>query len=358
MANVNIREVEGGENTNPAATEGIELDSGTASTWTQIANLHKNMTAASTTVASVVELATAAETTTGTDATRAVTPQGLMQSIFSAYHTCQGRLTLTSGTPVTTADVTGATSVYFAPHKGNLTGLYDGSNWALYSFSELTLALGTLTAGLPYDVFIYNNSGTLTLESLAWTNTTTRATALTTQDGVLVKTGATTRRYLGTFYTSSTTQTEDSTSKRYLFNYYNRARRFLKAVDTTNSWSYTTAAWREANGGSTLGTTRFDIMVGYPEDVLTAEVYSLSSSGSAFMSVGVGIDSTTVNSALLMGAFAVSGSPLPISAYYKGYPGVGKHTISWLEYGGASGTFYGDNNLTIAQSGIVGEFWC
>lgn len=67
-----IRGVSGGENTNPAATEGIPLDSGTTSTWTQIANLHKNMTAASTTVASVVELATTAEINTGTDSTRAM----------------------------------------------------------------------------------------------------------------------------------------------------------------------------------------------------------------------------------------------------------------------------------------------
>lgn len=82
MANVNIKEVNGGENTNPAATEGIELDNGTTSTWTQIANLHKNMTTGTTTQAGVIEVATAAETTTGTDAGRAVSPDGLAGSVF------------------------------------------------------------------------------------------------------------------------------------------------------------------------------------------------------------------------------------------------------------------------------------
>src|SRR3990167_7040004 len=136
-------------------------------------------------------------------------------TFYMDFGVCDGRLTLTSGTPVTTADVTGATSIYFAPFKGNRIGLYDGSSaWAIYTFTELTLALGTLTSGLPYDVFAYDSSGTVTLEALAWTNGTTRATALTTQNGVLVKTGATTRRYLGTFYTTATTTTESSRRDR------------------------------------------------------------------------------------------------------------------------------------------------
>src|SRR3972149_4877028 len=97
--------------------------------------------------------------------------------------TCDGRLTLTSGTPVTTADVTAATSIYFTPYIGDRIAIYDGTRWRLYLFAELTLALGTLTAALPYDVFIYDNAGTLTLEALAWTNGTTRATALVRQKG-------------------------------------------------------------------------------------------------------------------------------------------------------------------------------
>jgi hypothetical protein len=128
----------------------------------------------------------------------------------------EGRLTLTSGVPITTSDVTGATNVYFTPYRGNRIALFDGTGWRKYQFTELTLALGTLTSGLPYDVFIYDNAGTLTLELLAWTNGTTRATAIALQDGVPSKTGALTRRLLGTFVTTSTTATEDSDSNRYL----------------------------------------------------------------------------------------------------------------------------------------------
>ena len=105
------------------------------------------------------------------------------------------RLTLTSATPVTPADVTGATTIYCTPYKGNQIALYDGSSsWNTRTSAEFSLALGTLTSGKPYDVFCYDNAGTPTLEFLAWTNDTTRATALVYQDGVLVKSGATTRR--------------------------------------------------------------------------------------------------------------------------------------------------------------------
>ena len=180
---------------------------------------------------------------------------GLLPSV------CDGRLTLTSGTPVTTADVTAATSIYFTPYIGDRIAIYDGTRWRLYAFAELTLALGTLTAALPYDVFIYDNAGTLTLEALAWTNGTTRATALVRQNGVWCKTGALTRRYLGTFYTTATTTTEDSAQKRYLFNRQNRVLRHGRNVPG-GSHTIQNVAAREWNNGTAA---RINFIVGLVE---------------------------------------------------------------------------------------------
>ncbi len=155
------------------------------------------------------------------------------------FAVADGRLTLTSGTPVTTSDVIGATNIYYTPYKGTKIGLYDGSStWNIVTFAETSLPLGTLTSGLTYDVFAYNNSGTLALELLAWTNATTRATALVYQNGILVKSGATTRRYIGTFYTTSTTTTEDSAANCLLYNYYNRVMRTGYINDSTKSFLY------------------------------------------------------------------------------------------------------------------------
>ena len=66
-----------------------------------------------------------------------------------------------------------------------IVGTFFRTLW-LVRYSLLTivlmLALGTLTSGKPYDVFGYISGGALALELLAWTNDTTRATAVTLQD--------------------------------------------------------------------------------------------------------------------------------------------------------------------------------
>lgn len=55
---------------------------------------------------------------------------------------CQGRLTLTSGTPVPTSTASGDT-IYFTPYIGNLIGMYNGSSstWRQIPFSELSLPI-------------------------------------------------------------------------------------------------------------------------------------------------------------------------------------------------------------------------
>ena len=51
------------------------------------------------------------------------------------------RLTLTSGTPVTSADVTAATTVYSTPYKGGQIALYYSSTWTVYSNAEKSINL-------------------------------------------------------------------------------------------------------------------------------------------------------------------------------------------------------------------------
>lgn len=122
MGNVTIKQVEAGEVTTLSDTDALEVDTGTTSLWISWASIktllatwlttltatwqNKTLTAptiadftnaahdhgdaddggiivsASDTVAGGVELATAAETTTGTDAARAVTPDGLAGSDY------------------------------------------------------------------------------------------------------------------------------------------------------------------------------------------------------------------------------------------------------------------------------------
>ncbi len=277
----------------------------------------------------------------------------------NALNMCEGRLTLTTGVPVTTADVTAAETVYFAPYKGNRIALFDGTNWYMRTFTELSIDVPDATS--MYDVFAYDNAGTVTLELTAWTNDTTRATALTTQNGVLSKTGALTRRYLGSFYctTAGNGQTTDSVANRYLWNYYNRALKPMRVLSASN-WNYTTAAIRQANASST---NQLNFAIGFSEDSVSASIMTAGANtnvGVAYL-VGIGIDVTNDFSAgnvLVNTVSQVANQPTPLLASIKCFPGVGKHFLSWNEVSAATGTttFYG--GFATGSCGIHGEIWC
>lgn len=289
---------------------------------------------------------------------------------------CGGRLTLTSGVPVTPTDVTAAATVYFTPYgtgvgTGNI-GLYDGSaTWTLLPFTEKSLALGTVTSGLPYDVFAYNNAGVVALEKAAWSSTSqifssgTYTTTRPMQNGIYVKsTNGTaidsTRRYLGTFYTTSTTTTEDSASKRFLWNYYNRAQRAMRALDTTNTWTYSIAAFREANNSAA---NQLSVIVGVAEEGIevTALGAASNSGAGANIFVSIGEDATNAKGANVISAGGMTGvgagTQVTWSAYCCATPAIGYHFYAWLEYdntGSGTTTWIGDAGGTSFQTGITG----
>jgi hypothetical protein len=288
-----------------------------------------------------------------------------LDDLLKFLHTskvCEGRLTLTTGVPVTTADVLAAETLYFAPYKGHKIALYDGTSWVLRTFTEVSIDVPDATN--VYDVFAYDNAGVVTLELTAWTNTTTRATALTTQDGVLVKTGVLTRRYLGSFYctTAGNGQTEDSKAKRYVWNYYNRVVRDMKVTEATDNWNYSTATWRQANGS---GANQLDFVIGVSEDSVRAVVGGARSTSSGatarIVRIGIGLDSTTAFSGLpsttSVSSAAIDGVP---PAFFEAPIAVGKHVLTWLEQGGGTDTqtWYGDAGSPLdVQSGIMGVLW-
>jgi hypothetical protein len=281
---------------------------------------------------------------------------------------CSGRLTLTTAVPVTTADVTGASAatIYWTPFRGNRCAVYDGTAWTELAFAEISVGVPATTATM-YDVFVYNNSGVLALEFTAWTNDTTRATALALQDGVYIKSGTTTRRYLGSFRTGAVSgQTEDSVAKRYLWNYYNRAERGMQRFETTTSWTYTSVTLRQANAATA---NQLDFVIGVSEDAVDARVsatFSNPTSSNAPL-VTFGLDSTTVQAGNQYStpAFSTGNNGGNSVAVYVGYPGAGRHTLVWLEAVVNSGTAvtFVSNTASVGgvttganiQSGLIGR---
>lgn len=267
---------------------------------------------------------------------------------------CDGRLTLTSGLPVTTGNVNSATTIYFTPAgRGNRIALFDGSLWRVVSFSECSLSLGSDAANTLFDVFAYlDGSGNVAIERLAWSSSgagsSTRATALALQDGVRVLSGNATRRYLGTYRTTATVgQTEDSDSKRFVWNYYNRVDRRLSVGIATNSWTYSTPTWRPANNDASV---RVEIVIGWAEEpVLITATAGVSNSVvgngvSTFAAIGVGVNTTSSVTALrdILQAYPYLVNVLvPVRASGPVAVSAGYHYMAWLEYANQTngGTF-------------------
>jgi hypothetical protein len=229
----------------------------------------------------------------------------------------------------------------------------------MYVFTERSIALGGLTAGKNYDVFIYDNAGTLTLElSAAWTNDTTRADALALQDGVLVKSSAHTRLYLGTIRATAAATTEDTGGgtttqvggQRFVWNYYNRVPRALAVFDSTNSWAYATDTWRQAGG---VAGNKVEFVLGYAEDAVHATLLGCAA-GNAIAGISIGVDSITVPSLFkAISDAAAAAITASLVAMYDGLIATpGYHYLSWMEIASAALTFYGDNNTTRLQTGL------
>lgn len=305
--------------------------------------------------------------------------------------TPSGRLTLTTGTPVTTSDVTGATTVYYTAMNGNTVPVYGSCLSAPTSFAPVTITGGELSMSLSnpnhaantnYDVFIFLDSSTVRIGTgPPWTSATARGTgAGTTQislaSGLWTNTVAMTARngastysvaagggtYLGTIRTGSTAgTTDDSKTNRFVFNAYNQMSRALARAETTSSWTYSTSTWRQANGSTSNQVNAVIGIAGSRVSIAVACTASMNT-GSALSYVGVGVNSTSANSANTTLGIAVNGNYATATAYYSAAPGIGYYSFAWLEYGSVSvsgtTTWVGTTAGTAQNaSGIVGDVW-
>ena len=210
---------------------------------------------------------------------------------------CEGRLTLSTGVPVTMADVASSATVYFTPHIGSRVALYvENYGWRNYQFDELSLDISGVAANKNLDVFIYDNAGTLTLAMEEWSNDILRATALVRQDGVLVKDGAPAYRYLGTCRTFNTGVCRDTEVSRMLWSFYNRVEKVLLVKDSSDSWTYNVDdTWRSLDNSNN---NRVSVVIGWDETIVKSSAHGLMSNSSTNEGgMGIGLDSTSVNSA-------------------------------------------------------------
>lgn len=199
------------------------------------------------------------------------------------------------------------------------------------------------------DVFAYNLSGAVKLAfGPLWTNATTRATALTTKDGVPVLTGTYAisganytegkLKWIGTIGTTTVAgQTEDSTTGRYVWNKYGQISRNLISYNTDTSWSLAgTVGIREYQNGTNQLRGKF--ILGESQQfhiTMNAYIYSIDTGGRA-IGACISLDSTTT----LLNHVAVYGlAGVPIAPYVNlGLAhaavtvGIGYHYFTQTEY--------------------------
>ncbi|MDQ3231196.1 MAG: hypothetical protein M3Q07_05190, partial [Pseudobdellovibrionaceae bacterium] len=242
-----------------------------------------------------------------------------------------GRLSLVSNDPYPTSNATAASVLYYTPHMHNRIGLYDGTNWNIRAFTELSLTLSGLTSARNYDVFIYDNSGTPTLELTAWTSNTVRATVLARQDGVFVRSGATTRRYVGTIRTTGATTTESSLTRRFVYNHYNKLPHNLSLENYHGSYLYTSTTLRCYSND--CAANRFEVVTGAPAGITTR----LDFEATNYATAGLGLDTTTYTD---LGWTFSSGEKAMLHVSRSVLISAGYHYVTALQRGNTSAEFF------------------
>jgi hypothetical protein len=259
-------------------------------------------------------------------------------------------------------DVASSGTVYFTPYIGSRVALYvENYGWRNYQFEELSLDISGVDANKNLDIFIYDNAGTLTLAMEEWSNLTLRATALVRQDGVLVKDGAPAYRYLGTCTTFNSGVCRDIEAARLLWNYYNRVEKNFLVKDSTDSWTYAVDdTWRAMD---TSTNNRVSLVIGWDEVIVKFSVHGLMSNSSTNEGgLGIGLDSTSVNSANFFRNrdCGSANAVYTAGADYIKSPGIGFHYLQILERsGGGTMTFYGDDAFPdVTSCGGIGSICC
>ncbi len=277
-----------------------------------------------------------------------------------------GRLCNATGDPYGSGETYGGT-LYYAPAKHDRIVLYNGTANKCYTFTERSTAItGATSAGNVYDVFIYDASGTLTLILVAWTNTTTRATAVTFQNGFLCLSGTPTYRYLGTIYVTSLAGSQIVTDQgygRHLHNYYNQVVKGVRSnIPTIPTWIYNSSTWRATNANTTAAEGRLSVVSGWVTNALTVRATAtvINSSGTA-AEIGIGVNSASANVANTNGRCGNNGinANATIVADLNYRPALGVSYVQQLEAVElGSATFGSDGANGRLSTGMTGTWSC
>jgi hypothetical protein len=285
--------------------------------------------------------------------------------------TPQGRLTPTTHTPVTVADVTSSTVVYYTSYVGGYIPVWNGTSFTNLSFtSDLVLTLtAAASANALVDVFAIDVGGVATLGfGPVWGTSTpgsgargsgagttelariggvyANANVITLLNGVSTYSAISAGRatYLGTIWVDGVAgqvtchRTYGQSRKFGVWNAYNRVPLTLVAGDGTASWAYTTVAYRPSNNNTA---NSLGVMTGLAEEQCSVAFdQNVAVTGGAFPLAGIGVNSTTVPSGKVAsgGVGNATSGQYSLVARHEMQASLGINTLTALEEGSTSGT--------------------
>ena len=285
-----------------------------------------------------------------------------------------GRLSLSSTLPVMNANAVNQSVVYYLPFVGNTVPTYSGSAFSTNTFTSYscTLTAGANVSGGIYDLALAYNGGTPVLVTLpAWTNSTTRSTAITQSVGGLwTNTGSTTGMnngvsyaiganqgtYLGTIYCNGAAEVTWSpfgvptatggNALLGLFNGYNRMLSLGRSIDSNAQWAATAIlTWQTLDGSNNNRVTWIDGL-GYSAVKASAGCTILTANGTA--AVGVIEDSTSATPTMP----AINVGPSDVAVYVQTIeefpPALGLHYAQGMQFANT------ESNVNFSYVGSTG----
>lgn len=317
-------------------------------------------------------------------------PPGVTLSVTSngrLPYAIGGRLTLASGAPIMNTTQAGKTTIYWTPYLGQIVPIFNGNDFIpsdiggelSQATTDNTKSPAAVAANSNYDLFIWDDSGTYRCtRGPAWSSSTARGTGAGTTELELLKgiyvnkvsitNGPDAQRgtYVGTVRSNGSSQID------YIFggsaaggiagvigvwNMFNRVDVEMSVHDTTASWSFSSATAGPLDPGATGSglNNRISYIIGLAEDSIDLRMYCRSRTAAvngAHLFYGIGVDSTTVISALgtvlTLSAVAVEGAP---AVFLPTQGQLGFHFAQMLQDGDGTNTssMFGGGN----QNGLI-----
>jgi hypothetical protein len=277
------------------------------------------------------------------------------------------RAYLVTGSPYADGSSSGNATIYVGPLSTGKFQTYDNGSGVLTSAAliETSISISGLTTATSYSLFLYNNAGTWTLETDAWSGINTPLTYVKDAAGRLAKTGATNKLLVAEFYCSSAGLVFNYLAgERSLANIYNKIPMGILGTMSTATWIPTSSsAFNPPNANTTIGQGRvqgFMSSVAPAIDLVyiqSAQLFCNATPSDAAYTEGIGVDSASTLSslpALLSTAPAASNSKISVfsatgtTRYSSSTITPGFHYFQMLEKGGGGTSVIGvgSNSLT------------